>query len=214
VHLILAGAAACVVLAFNPRFVTAWVGQPLFGGLMLNGLLALGIVMSSLVHGLVTTASVVGNRLQVGALSLVNGLVQLGLAMVLGRALGLTGLPLSALFAAWLTSVPAGLYLLSRAIGLSPRDLIAGRIWPWLVRAAPVAAAAALVGASHRWLGLWLSGVATAAVVMAYLWHMRPLYSEVLALDRRWTRWLQLVKLAPALQADPSPAVAPAGNQS
>ena len=31
-HLVLAGAAACAVLAFNPAFVTAWVGAEFYGG--------------------------------------------------------------------------------------------------------------------------------------------------------------------------------------
>ena len=80
-HALLAGGAACVILAFNPAFVRAWVGPGLFGGLTLSALLAASILVSSIVHGLITTASVLGNRFRVGVLVLVNGVVQTVLAL-------------------------------------------------------------------------------------------------------------------------------------
>ena len=72
--------AACVtawsVFTFAPE-LTFWVGSPLFGGLMLNILLASGIMVYSLVHALSSAASVLGNRVRVGTLTLVNGAIQI-----------------------------------------------------------------------------------------------------------------------------------------
>lgn len=214
VHLLLAGAALCAVLGFNPTFVTRWVGEPLFGGLTLNLLLASGIVVYSLVHALTNAASVLGNRVQVGVATLVNGAVQIPAAILLGRVLGLEGVALGGLIAACLTTIPAGLVLLNRTIGLSEWRLISDHALPWLLRLLPIAAAATLVGAFHLWLGFWATGVATGVVLLAYVWHMRPFYGAVLALDPSWTRWLAIVKLVPPLHTDTGPAVVPVVNQS
>lgn len=214
VHLLLAGAAACAVIAFNPTFVTRWVGAPLFGGLTLNILLASGIVVYSLVHALTSAASVLGNRVQVGILTLLNGAVQVPAAIVLGRAIGLEGVALGGLAAACLTTIPAGLVLVKRTIGLSGWRLMSDHAWPWLLRMLPIAAAATLVGVFHQWLGFWLTGAATGLALLAYVWHMRPLYGAVLALDPRWTRWLAMVKLVPPLGVDTGSATVPVINQS
>jgi hypothetical protein len=213
-HLFLAGAAACAVLAFNPTFVAYWVGDHLFGGVTLNAVLAVGIVLNSLVHGLVTAASVIGNRAEVGCVSLLNGVAQLAAALMLGRYLGLVGVPLGALIAGCLTSVPAGFFLIDRSIGLNVRDVFVQRICPWLVKATPVAAAAMLIGLSRHWLGFWLAGVATALVLVAYAWQMRPLYSDIVSLDPKWTRWLALMKLVPPVSPEASVIAVPATNQS
>jgi O-antigen/teichoic acid export membrane protein len=211
VHLLLAGAAACAVLGFNATFVTRWVGSPMFGGPALNVLLASGIVVYSLVHALTNAASVLGSRVQVGLLTLVNGVVQIAAAIVLGRWLGLTGVALAGLIAACLTAIPAALALLNRTIDLSGWRMMSDHAWPWTLRMLPIAAAATLVGIFHQSLGFWLTGVATGLALTAYVWHMRPLYGAILALDPRWTRWLAIVKLVPPLGA--APAIVPVTNQ-
>jgi hypothetical protein len=132
--------------------------------------------------------------------------------MVLGRWLGLTGVALAGLIAACLTTIPAGLALLNRTIDLSGWRLMNDHARPWMLRMIPIAAAATLVGIFHQWLGFWLTGIATGLVLTAYIWHMRPLYGAVLALDPRWTRWLAMVKLVPPLRADAAPAIVPAVN--
>ena len=92
-HLVLAVRTACAVLAFNPAFVIAWVG-----GRVLRRPCAErsgwrpGIVASSLVHALVTTASVLGNRLKVGAATIANGIVQTALAFLFGAWWSLGGI--------------------------------------------------------------------------------------------------------------------------
>lgn len=214
VHLLLAGAAVCAIVAFNPTFVTRWVGAPLFGGLTLNILLASGIVVYSLVHALTNAASILGNRVQVGILTLVNGAVQVPAAILLGRWLGLEGVALGGLAAACLTSIPVGLVLLKQTIGLSGRRLMNEHALPWLLRMLPIAAAATLVGVFRLWLGFWLTGIATGLVLLAYVWQMRPFYAAVLALDPSWTRWLAIVKLVPPLHAAARTATVPVVNQS
>ena len=210
-HLIVAGAAACGLLAFNPAFVTRWVGAPMFGGLWLNALLAAGVVLYSLIHGLITSASVLGNRFHVGVIVLVNGILQVGAAIVLGHRMGLNGVALAGLIVGLLTSVPAGLVLLKPAAGLTLRGLTVDLVRPWFVRIAPLAAAAATGGALYGTLGLWASAIVAAVVSLAYLWHMRPLYVG-LPLDPRVIPWLVALRLLPA--AAPATVATAAAEQS
>jgi O-antigen/teichoic acid export membrane protein len=176
-HLLLAGAAACGYLAFNPAFVTRWVG--LFGGLRLNLLLAATIIELSLIHGLIATASVLGNRLKVGTLTLVNGVVQAVLSLVLGHMWGLSGIAAAVLISGLLTAVPAGIALLRPSTQMTARDYASDLILPWLPRALPLLAAAAAVGWFHQRLGLVASAALAEFVLLVYAWQMRVFYKDV-----------------------------------
>ena len=188
-HFLLAGAAACGFLAFNPAFVSRWVGAAYFGGLLLNGLLAASIVASSIGHGLITAASVLGNRPRVGAVTLVNGVVQAVLALLLGRAFGLVGIACAGLIAGLLTAVPAAIVLLHPSTQLTIGRVTREIVGPWILRIAPLVAAAAAAGWFHRLLGLVPSAALAAAIVTAYAWQMRPWYAT-LPLGPRVAWWL------------------------
>ena len=199
-HLLMSGAAACAVLAFNPAFVARWVGEPFFGGLSLNALLAAGIILYSMAHGVMTAASVLGNRLQVGVVALVNGGLQLVCAVWFGHRFGLAGIAVAGLLAGAVTAVPAGIYLLRAETGLTFRIVATELIAPWLLRVAPLVATAAVTGLFYRSLGVWMAGGVAVLIGVVYLWQMRPLYG-VLPLDPRWVRWLALLKLMPPVPA-------------
>jgi O-antigen/teichoic acid export membrane protein len=202
-HLLLAGLAACAVLAFNPTFVTWWVGGAFFGGVTLNALLAAGIVLYSLIHGLVTAASVVGNRLQVGIITLVNGAMQIGFAVLFGQRWGLVGVAAAGLLAGAITAVPAALYLLRTAGAAAVRTLVFDVTALWLPRAAGFIGLAMLIGVFYRSLSLWVTGALAALIGLAYLWQMRSLI-RIMPLDPRWVGWLVSLKLMPAQPATPA----------
>jgi hypothetical protein len=200
-HLILAGGAACAVLAANPAFVRWWVGPEFYGGGWLNALLAAGIVLHTVVHGLLTMASVLGNRLRVGAVALVNGLLQVSVAFVFGRVWGLEGIVLAALVAGAVTAIPAGVRLLAPATELTFNGLVAETLGPWLMRVALLVAMAAAAG--WALIGLVVPFAIALALGATYLWHMRPLYVG-LPLDARATAWLVRARLLPAVQSSPA----------
>lgn len=200
-HLLLAGAALTVLLAASPAFVSEWVGPDLFGGLVLNAWLALGVVSSSLVHGLFAAASVVGQRMRVGALTLVNGAVQVCGAWLCGRVWGLPGVAAAAVAAGLLVALPAGVALLRPATGLTLRGLWTGLARPWIARAAPVAGAAALLSVWSQSLGLAAVSPIAAGLGLVYLWHLRPLYVGLPA-DPRLARWMTTLRLVPAHAGD------------
>jgi O-antigen/teichoic acid export membrane protein len=199
-HLVLAGVTACAVLAVNPAFVRAWVGPEFYGGHVLNVLLAVGLVASSLVHGLVTTASVVGNRLKIGAATIANGVVQTALAMLLGFWWTLGGIAAAAPIAALATSAPASLVLLRASTGLSVQMFWQELCSPWLQRMVPAAVVCAGVGILVRDAGLAAAGAVSAICVGASFWAVRPLLSD-LPLNDRWTRRLVRARVLPSPNA-------------
>jgi len=201
VHLLLAGAAMVGLLAFNPTFVTTWVGPAMFGGLALNALLAVGVVFSSIVHCLMASAAVLGNRLKVGIVAIANGLLQVVLAILLGHRIGLTGVALAVLVAGSVTSVPIGYALLAAATSVRFRAL-SDTTMRWLVRTAPVAVVAALAGLWYASLGLYACVAIAAACTLTYAWVMRPFYAA-LPLDSRMTDWLARYRLVPRAQPAP-----------
>ena len=93
-HLLAAGLVACGCLAANFGFVSAWVGQDLYGGASLNATIALGVVALSVVHGLVVPVAVLGRRMTTGLVTLLNGAVHVVLAVAFGRVWGRPAWPL------------------------------------------------------------------------------------------------------------------------
>ena len=178
-HLVLAGTTACAVLAFNPAFVTSWVGSAYFGGHALNLWLAGGIVVSSLVHALVTTASVLGNRLQVGAVTIANGLAQTALAVLFGPWWASGGIAAASVVAALVTSAPAGFVLLRAKTGVSLRAFWLELLAPWLQRMAPVFIVCGTVGILMRDAGPIAAGGVTAVALGVCFLAVRPLLAEL-----------------------------------
>ena len=196
-HLLFAGTAAIGLLMFNPSFVTRWVGISMFYGVRLNALLALGLLLFSLVHGLITSAAVLGNRLRVGAVILVNGVLQALLAVFLGHRLGLIGVALASVVASAVTALPAGIWLLRDSTGVTARWMLTDLIAPWLPRFLPIASIAFVGGLLYLRIGVWTSAAAAAALCLLYVWHMRPLYAS-LPLDPRVTGVLVRFGLIPS----------------
>lgn len=203
-HLWLAGGAACVVLVFNPAFVQRWVGGALFGGVGLTLLLTAGMVAAGLVHGLLACASVVGHRLRVGGITVVQGLVQVVSALACGHLFGLSGIAAAAVVTGVLVSVPAGVRLLAPATAISLQTLMRDLIGPWIRRAWPLLALSASLSLLLS-AATWPVALAVAlALGLAYAWRMRPLLAD-LPIDPRLERWLVRLRLGAGAAA---PAVA------
>lgn len=203
-HLLIAGVAVCGVLAFNPTFVRHWVGDAFFGGLRLNALFAAMVLMFTLAHAVITAAAVVGDRLRVGAVTILTGAVQIAGAIVLGRLWGVQGVAAAGILAGIVTAVPLGLVLLQSAGAVSMRRLLSLILGRWASRALPLMGAAALVGIFRDALGPWGTAIATMTIAAWYIWHMRPFYA-LLPLDPRWVRWLVSLRLMPPATATSAP---------
>jgi O-antigen/teichoic acid export membrane protein len=200
------GAVACVVLALNPSFVALWLGEARFAGPLTNALLAGAVLALSFGHALFATAATLGARVQIGIVTVAQGVVHVAAAVLLGRAFGLPGVAAAALVSTALVAAPAGMRLLGSAVGVGPRALWDGALWPWLARAPALLALAAAIGVLLRpvWVG---APVALApALGLLYLVWMRPLYVG-LPFPPRVGDLLRRLRLLPAAAA---PAVPPA----
>lgn len=205
-HLLLAGAAACVILSLNPLFVRSWVGVNFFGGFTLNALLAFGLIWLSLIHGLVCAISVIGNRLRVGMITMINGLLHITLAVILGSYWDLKGIVAATILSSTMTALPLGLLLLKRAVGLNWLWMLKTVCWPWAVRALPLIAIASVIGIYYGSIGLSITIVLAALLGIVFLWWMRPMY-ETLPIDPRFRRLLVAFRLLPGKGEEAAPTV-------
>lgn len=194
--LIGAGVAACAVLAFNPSFVSLWVGPGRFAGLGTNALIAAGALALSLAHALFTTAATLGARVQVGLATVAQGIVHLGAAIVLGRRFGLPGVAAAALVGTVLVAYPAGVHYLRRVTGLGHAELWRGALAPWSARAVLLLLLGLAVGIAGWRAAVWPPLLAAPVLAALYVWWMRPLYAG-LPLPERLRPVLARLRLVP-----------------
>lgn len=193
VYLALAAGAACILLSVNGAFVSSWVGPHLFAGPGLNGILAALIIVSTLSHGMAVVVSALGRRMHVGLAALASGAIQIGLALVLGRRLGLMGIPLASLCAQSLVLIPLLVPALSERSGLTLRGLVTDVFRPWAARSVLPIALCAGLGALALPLPFPGAVVTGGLIGLTYAWFARPLilgYPPVAALIRgRLAAW-------------------------
>jgi O-antigen/teichoic acid export membrane protein len=201
-HLLVSGGIACVIAVVNSGFVGAWIGRDLFGGSQLSAIFAADVVALTVAHAVVTPTAVLGNRIGVGVLTVVNGVVHVVLAVLLGRSWGLRGVAAATGISALVTSVPIGLRMLAGKTALSQRDMLVGTFVPWFIRLSACGVVGAVIGwrlAAATGLGRYgslLVSVPIAALLgFAYLFSMKSFLRD-LPLGDRVTRLLAAVRLA------------------
>jgi hypothetical protein len=161
------------------------------------------MLSSSLVHGLITTTSLLGNRFKVGVITLVNGSAQVVCAVFLGHRFGLVGVAAAMVLTDVATAMPSALVLLRQSTDLTIARFGGEVFGPWAARFTLPAAFAAATGLFYLRLGFVPAAVLTAVAVGACLWTMRELYAK-LPLGERFSRWLVALRLMPAV----APAIA------
>lgn len=196
VNLLLAGAAACLLLALNPTFVCLWVGPEFFGGYDLNAWVAGSVLMSSLVHGVVTPVAVLGWRVHIGVVTLLNGLIHILFAVFLTSHFGLLGLASGLILSSLVTSLPWGWYLQQQVFERRLRDLLSGWFLRWLCRLVPALALTGWAGPYLAALPLWQCLALSLVGGILYLWWIRPLLHD-LPIPARLKPWLTRLHLLP-----------------
>jgi O-antigen/teichoic acid export membrane protein len=209
VYLALATAGMCVVLAVNGAFVRGWVGGHLFGGGRVNAILATLIVVGTVAHGMATIASVLGRRLHVGVATLIAGVAQVGLALILSRRFGVIGVPIAALCAQACVLIPSLVPAFFDRTGLTMRRFASDVLRPWAVRSLPVIAICAFAGTALYPAPLWISIPLGALTALFYLWCVRHLvlgYPPVASMIRARLASVRLDGFLPEPAVEP-PAV-------
>jgi O-antigen/teichoic acid export membrane protein len=194
--LISAGGVAAIVLALNGSFVSLWIGSDKFAGIATNILLAASVLCLSLTHGLIVPVSVLGQRIQVGSVTLLQGIVNLALAVSLARLMGLKGIALASVCSSLIITLPLGLRLLERVTQLSFADVANAVLWPWSWRIVGLLTVSALIGIWMPHESVILLFGAAPGLGLIYLWHMRPLYVD-LPLPLSVKPWLAKLRLIP-----------------
>jgi len=208
VYLALGTAGMCVVLAVNGAFVHGWVGGHLFGGGRVNAVLATLIVVGTVSHGIATIASVLGKRMHVGVATLIAGVVQVGLAVLLSRRFGVIGVPLAAVCAHALVLIPSLMPAFSDRTGLTPVRFARDVVRPWAARSLPVIALCALAGPILYPVPMWISIPLGGVTALVYLWFVRSLvlgYPPVATMIRARLASVRLDRFFPVAEVEHPP---------
>jgi len=146
VHLFLAGAAACLILAINPSFIHWWLGDDMFGGLLLNVLLAVNFLIRALSHSIVSPVGAIGRRLEIGTASILDGVVYVVLSLWLGAYWGMIALPIAFTLSCMATRAVWAVYLQYDLFRITPQMTFFAWFLPVFLRSAPALVAAGLIG--------------------------------------------------------------------
>jgi O-antigen/teichoic acid export membrane protein len=193
VYLALAGAVACVILAVNPAFVRGWVGLNFYAGANANLVIATLVITISFGHAISVVASVLGQRVQIGAATFAAGVIHVALAFAIGMRLGIVGVLIAGVLSHGLVFAALAWRPFARATGMPETALFDEVVRPWLFRMAPLAVLSLVVqkaiGTPPLPVTIALGGV----VGLLAVWYMRPLYlsfGPVRTLYDRVFRWL------------------------
>lgn len=194
---IASGGVAYVVLGFNAAFVGLWVGPDKFGGHALNCLLASNVILLSVAHGLFVTGAVLGSRFQAGVATLLQGGLNVVLAVTLGRLFGLAGVAAACSLSTLLLALPLGIKCLRRVTGLTGADLWRGVFASWGSRVTAMLCVGAAFGQLFGGGAVWVLVLAVPGMGLLYMWSMRPLYVG-LPLPVKVRPWLVKARLLPS----------------
>jgi O-antigen/teichoic acid export membrane protein len=209
VYLSLATAGACVVLAVNGAFVRGWVGGHLFGGTVMNAILAALIVVSTITHATATIASVLGRRMHVGIATLISGAIQVCVAVLMARRFGVIGVPIAALGVQLCVLIPSLMPAFAERTGTTAAGFAHDVLRPWLVRSTPVVAICAMAGPMLLPVPKMVSIPLGGCIAVVYVWIVRRLvlgYPPVAALIRSRLASVRLEGLIPLAGVEQPPS--------
>jgi hypothetical protein len=208
-YLLIPGAAAIGLLAFNPWFVQAWLGPAFYAGDYVSGLLALNLVAMSLAGGLFKVAGVVGYRVPIGVASIAGGLVAVGLGYTLGIFRGQAGVAEASLMVSLGVLLPYGLFTLGRIYGIAAGPFLRSVVAPWAIPALVLMAVASWAGVQLAGEGLPAVAAAVFGLLAAYALAVRPILGRM-AWPAGLDRWLRRLRMIPAKRASlPSQEILP-----
>lgn len=166
--LILSGAVVCVVLAVNQGFVARWVGAAQYGGFWLTALIVLNMLLRhwdlTIAHSLLCF----GYERRLCMTALLDGVVSIGLVLILLWLYGLPGAPLGQIIGTFLVSLPLNLSALAAESGLTRWEMLRP-LAPWFVRFVLLAAACGALARVWTPEGFLLIGLTAAGVGLVYV---------------------------------------------
>ncbi|HEY2824921.1 MAG TPA: oligosaccharide flippase family protein [Gemmatimonadales bacterium] len=205
VVLVLSGGLLCLVLAVNRGFVFWWVQAPSWGGFTLTALIVARVVLGHWIVTLGLIAFCMGYERRLAIAGLINGALTVGLSIMMVRAWGWLGIPIGAIAAHLLVSVPVYLATLNKELGGVGRMLITG-VWPWAWRFALLAATALFAGATWPPNGFWALAAWSTVTALTYAIVMLPIVMRPpVSLYLHPALYQRLLRLPAALRGGAAP---------
>lgn len=171
--LLLSGAVVCVVLAVNQGFVALWVGAAQYGGFWLTALLVLNMLLRhwdlTVAHSLLCF----GYERRLCVTALLDGVVSIGLVVLLLWMYGLPGAPLGQILGTCLVSLPLNLSALAAESGRTRWEMLRPLV-PWFVRFVLLASASGALARAWTPEGFVPIALTAAAVGLVYAAVMFP----------------------------------------
>lgn len=169
--LLLTGLLFCTILVVNGGFVRWWVGGAQYAGLTLTALILTQMMLRHFGLTLAYTVFCFGYERRLALTVLSDGLVTVGVMLLLVRPFGYAGVVCGSIAGVCLVSLPT--YLVTAAHELNLRvSRIAAPLWPWCWRFILVAAGCAVV--ADRWppqsvVQIMLAGVSVSLIYGAIM---------------------------------------------
>jgi len=163
--LVLSGALVVTVITANQFFVTWWVGNSQYGGLVLTLALTATMLVRHWNVAMNYTLFSFGYERQVSIVALADGLVTLSLTALLVPRIGLIGAPTASVLGALLVGLPLNVRAAAREVGVG----LGSFLRPCASLVLAISAVVALTVAGHFWLDAsrLVNAVAFAAVMLA-----------------------------------------------
>lgn len=141
---ILTGGLVCVTITVNQGFVTWWLGQAQYMGLLLTVLFAICLLLRQWNLAVQYCTFCFGEERRITLTVLADGLLTCAVSILFIWLWGPVGGPIASLCGVCLISLPSNLIALSRNADVGLARLITP-LWPWFWRFALLAAAATLL---------------------------------------------------------------------
>jgi O-antigen/teichoic acid export membrane protein len=177
--LVMSTGLAVFLFLFNRTFVSSWVGADKYGGQALNIAQAIGVIALSMAHVVLASTSVLGKRLQVGLVTLLEGVIYVIAAFILGHFWGIVGVATAETLGSVMLSIPMGMRFLKAITGLSIREVWFDGLRLWVCRGAPMLALAAGIGYFVPLWRLWVLPLVLPVLGALFVLGVAPLLSGV-----------------------------------
>lgn len=171
--MLVSGLVACVVVVANRGFVGWWVGGNMYGGALLTCALVVSMLLRHWNTTTVYTIFCFGHERQLCLTTLVDGALNVALAVILVPTIGIVGAPIASCVSVVVVSLPWNLRTLARETGVAPAGLVAALL-PWASRFVAVFAVGLMLLAVPQ-PTIWVVGALTAVAGATYAVVMLPL---------------------------------------
>ena len=171
--LLVSGLIACLVIVVDQGFVDWWVGKAQFAGNSVVVLLVAGMLLSHWTTSTIYTIFSFGYERLISITSIVNGILTLGLTILLTRRFGFAGAAAASSVGLLVVALPPHLVAISRQTATAKRVLL-GALWPWAWRFGLLVVCAVM--AARLWIpdSFFKLAVTSVAVTIVYAGTMFP----------------------------------------